>query len=177
MPRCDSERRPAGPPWGVALCLAQQKARSDSITDLWVGPLGPTITGPRKGLQALTPQRLKPPVPAILMSELKLRPTNLSQRIIAKLSIRQHLMDILGVRRMDQLQFLQPAHPVGLFGAQQVPLPGMHSQDFSCRRNLETLSGAAMRLQLELLYFLFCHQHYLVRNFFACGLSSKPARN
>src|SRR5882762_5167935 len=39
----------------------------------------------------------------------------------------------------------------------------MHSQDFSGRRNLETLGGAAMRLQLELFYFLFCHQHYLVR--------------
>jgi hypothetical protein len=64
---------------------------------------------------------------------------------------------------MDELQFLQPAHPVGPFGAQQVPLPGMHPQNFSGRRNLETLGGAAMRLQLELLYFLFCHQHYLVK--------------
>jgi hypothetical protein len=64
---------------------------------------------------------------------------------------------------MHKLQFLQPAHPVGPFGAQQVPLPGMHTQNFSGRRNLETLGGAAMRLQLELLYFLFCHQHYLVK--------------
>lgn len=28
MPRSESERWPAGPPWGVALCLAQQKAKS-----------------------------------------------------------------------------------------------------------------------------------------------------
>jgi hypothetical protein len=64
---------------------------------------------------------------------------------------------------MDQFQFFQPAHPVGSFGAQQVPFPGMHSQDFSGRRNLETLGGAAMRLQLEFLYLLFCHQRYLVK--------------
>lgn len=70
-------------------------------------------------------------------------------------------MDVLRIRRMHQFQFLQPAHPVGPFGAQQVALPGMHSQDFPRRRNLKTLGGAAMRLQLELLYLFFCHQHYL----------------
>jgi hypothetical protein len=75
---------------------------------------------------------------------------------------------------MDQLQFLQPAHPVGPFGAQQVPLPGMHTQNFSGRRNLETLGGAAMRLQLELLYFLFCHQHYLVKLISGAGFTCLP---
>jgi hypothetical protein len=34
----------------------------------------------------------------------------------------------------------------------------MHSHDFSGCRDFETLGGAPMRFQLELLY-LFCHKH------------------
>jgi hypothetical protein len=75
---------------------------------------------------------------------------------------------------MHELQFLQPAHPVGPFGAQQVPLAGMHTKDFSGRRNLETLGGAAMRLQLELLYLFFRHQHYLVKMVSGAGFACLP---
>jgi hypothetical protein len=156
------DRWPAGPPWGVALCLAQQKAKRR----LWVGPSGPTTMRPRKGLLALKPQRLKPPIPRSFDVGAK-APTH---QPTAKLAVRQHFMNVLGVRRMHQLQFLQPAHPVGLLGAQQVPLPGMHSQNFSRRRDLETLGGAPMRLQLELLY-LFCHKCYLVRIFSGAGFT------
>src|ERR1700694_1134850 len=112
MPRCESERRPAGPTWGGCALPGTAKTKFSNL-----------------------------------------------------LAVRQHHMNVLGVRMMDQFQFLQPAHPVALLSAQQVPLPGMHSQDFSGRRNLKTLGGAAMRLQFELLHLFFCHQHYLVRIF------------
>jgi hypothetical protein len=65
-----------------------------------------------------------------------------------------------GVGVMDQFQFLQAAHPIGLFGAEQVPLSGMHAQDLSGRRDLEALSGAAMRLEFKLLD-LFGHEQFL----------------
>src|SRR4029077_1822679 len=76
------------------------------------------------------------------------------------LAVRQHLVDVAGVRRMNLFHFFQAAHPVGLFGAQQVPLTGMHAHHFSRRGDLKPLGGAAMSLELELLY-LFCHERFL----------------
>jgi hypothetical protein len=78
----------------------------------------------------------------------------------ATLAVRQHPVNVPGVGVMDQLQFLQAAHAIGPLGAEQVPLSGMHAQDFSGRRNFEALGGAAMRLEFKLLY-LFGHEHYL----------------
>jgi hypothetical protein len=69
-------------------------------------------------------------------------------------------MHVPGVGVMDQLQFLQAAHPIGLLGAEQVPLSGMHAHDFPGRRDLKALGGSAMRLEFKLLY-LFGHEHYL----------------
>jgi hypothetical protein len=64
---------------------------------------------------------------------------------------------VLGVGGVHLSHFLQAAHAIGFFGAEQVPLAGMHAHDFSGRSNLETLGGAAVRLEFELLY-LFCHE-------------------
>jgi hypothetical protein len=61
------------------------------------------------------------------------------------LSVRQHHVDVLKVRMMNLPQLLEPAHPIGLLGAQQVPFAGMHSHDLSGRSDLEALGGAAMR--------------------------------
>jgi len=78
---------------------------------------------------------------------------------------------------MNLFHFFQAAHPVGLLGAQQVALAGMHSHHFSGRRNLKPFGGTAMRLELELLY-LFSHEHYLSEilpsraGFPGCGRSS-----
>ena len=69
-------------------------------------------------------------------------------------------MDVAGVGRMNLFHFFQAAHPVSLFGAQQVPLAGMHAHHFSRRRDLKPLGGAAMRLELELLW-LFSHENFL----------------
>jgi len=76
------------------------------------------------------------------------------------LAVRQHLVDVAGIRRMNLLHFLQAPHPVGFFGAQQVALAGMHTHDFSGRRDLEALGRAAMCLELKLLH-LFCHKRFL----------------
>ena len=80
--------------------------------------------------------------------------------LLDALAIWQHLVNVAGVGRRNQFHFLQAAHAVGLFGAQQVALAGMHAHHFSCRRDLEPLGCAAMRLQFELLYF-FCHKYFL----------------
>ena len=80
--------------------------------------------------------------------------------MLPNLAVRQHLMDVAGVRRMNLFHFFQPPHPVGLLGAQQVPLAGVHAHHFSRRRDLEPLGGPAMRLELELLYF-FSHDRFL----------------
>ena len=69
-------------------------------------------------------------------------------------------MDVACVSRMNLYQFFQAAHPIGLFGAQQVPLAGMHAHHFSRRRDLKTLGGASVRLELKLFYF-FCHERFL----------------
>jgi hypothetical protein len=69
-------------------------------------------------------------------------------------------MDVACVGMMNLFQFFQAAHPVGLFGAEQVALAGMHAHHFPRGRNLEAFCGAAMRLELELLY-LFCHERFL----------------
>jgi hypothetical protein len=66
---------------------------------------------------------------------------------------------------MNLFQFFQAAHPVGLFSAEQVPLAGMHAHYFSRGRNLKAFGGAAMRLELELLY-LFCHKRFLSEIFY-----------
>jgi hypothetical protein len=83
-------------------------------------------------------------------------------------------MNVLSIRWMDMRHLLQPAHPVGFLGAQQVPLSGVHTHYFSCGRNLKALGGAAVRLQFELLG-LFSHKRYLV-NFFRRGLYSYNAK-
>ena len=69
-------------------------------------------------------------------------------------------MDVARIRRGNLFHFFQAAHPVGLLGAQQVPLAGMHAHHFSRRRDFKALGGAAMRLELELLC-LFCHERFL----------------
>jgi hypothetical protein len=69
-------------------------------------------------------------------------------------------MDVAGVGRMNLFHFFQAAHPVRFFGAQEVPLAGMHAHHFSCCRDLKPLGGAAMRLELELLW-LFSHENFL----------------
>jgi hypothetical protein len=69
-------------------------------------------------------------------------------------------VDIAGVGRMNLFHFFQAAHPVCLFGSQQVPLAGVHAHHFSCRRDLKPLGGAAMRLEFELLW-LFSHENFL----------------
>jgi hypothetical protein len=76
------------------------------------------------------------------------------------LTVRQHLVDVAGVGGMNLLHFFQAAHPVGFFGAQQVPFAGMHAHHFSRRRDLKPLGGAAMRLELEFLW-LFSHENFL----------------
>jgi hypothetical protein len=75
-------------------------------------------------------------------------------------------MDVACVGMMNLFQFFQAAHPVGLFGAEQVALAGMHAHHFPRGRNLEAFCGAAMRLELELLY-LFCHKRFLSEIFYA----------
>jgi len=39
----------------------------------------------------------------------------------------KHHVDVLGVRMMDQFSISSTGASCGPFGAQQVPLPGMHS--------------------------------------------------
>jgi hypothetical protein len=69
-------------------------------------------------------------------------------------------VNIAGVGRRNLFHFFQAAHPVGFLSAQQVPLAGMHAHHFSRRRDLKSLGGAAMRLELELLW-LFSHENFL----------------
>jgi hypothetical protein len=76
------------------------------------------------------------------------------------LAIRQHLVDVAGVGRMNLFHFFQTPHPVGLLSAQKMPLAGMHAHHFSRRRDFKPLGGAAMRFELELFY-LFCHERFL----------------
>jgi hypothetical protein len=69
-------------------------------------------------------------------------------------------VNVSGVGRGNLFHFFQAAHPVGFFGAEQMALAGMHAHHFSRGRDLKPLGGAAMRLELELLY-LFCHERFL----------------
>src|SRR6266851_5272007 len=50
----------------------------------------------------------------------------------------------------------------------------MHSHHFSCRRDLKPLGGAAMRLELQLLY-LFSHEYFL-SEIFPSGTGFRLAR-
>ena len=81
------------------------------------------------------------------------------------LAVRQHLVNIARVGRMNFLQFFQAAHTVRLLRAEQVSLAGVHPHHFSRRSNLKALRGAAMRLELQLLYLLFCHRRFLSKSF------------
>ena len=63
------------------------------------------------------------------------------------------------------LHLFQAAHAVRFFCAEQVALAGMHAHHFSRGRNLKPLGGSAMRLELQLFYFLFCHRLFLSKFF------------
>ena len=86
--------------------------------------------------------------------------------VLQNLTVWQHLMDVARIGRMNQFHFFQAAHAIGFLGAKQVPLAGVHPQNFSGRRNLEPLSGAAVRLKFQLLC-LFRHEPILAQIF--CG--------
>jgi hypothetical protein len=87
------------------------------------------------------------------------------------LAVRQHLVDIAGIGWMNLLQLFQAAHAVCFFRAEQVALAGVHAHHFSRRRNLKPLGGSAVRLELQFLYFLFCHRCFLSK-FVPCRTAS-----
>ena len=84
-------------------------------------------------------------------------------------------MDVLRVRIVNSRHLFQAAHPVGLFGAEQVSLAGVHAHHFSGRRDLEALGGASMRLELELLYLFLRHNRYLAEFRFTRVLDRQAA--
>jgi hypothetical protein len=81
------------------------------------------------------------------------------------LAVRQHLVNIARVGRMNLLQLFQAAHTVRFLCAEQVPLAGVHAHYFSGGSNLKPLRGSAMRLELQFLYLLFCHRGFLSKIF------------
>jgi hypothetical protein len=162
-------RWPAGPPWRVALCLAQQKKQLLS----WVGSEAPGAKAPfflnlyvRPEALTHNPNKLRLPNPINLGA-------TTAHFYEWSLPVRQHLVDVFRVRGVYLPEFLQSAHAVGFLGAQQVPLAGVHPHDFSGRRDLEALGGSAMCLQLKLLY-LFCHESYLSRKFSGAAIAFAP---
>ena len=65
------------------------------------------------------------------------------------LAVRQHAPHMLDVGRMHQRQLLQMAHALGLLGAHQVALARMPAEHLAAGGDLESLGGAAMRLQFQ----------------------------
>jgi hypothetical protein len=65
-----------------------------------------------------------------------------------KSTVRQHLPDVAHVRVMHALQLLQPPQMIGALRSREMALPGMAAQDFAVLCDLESLGGAAMRLDL-----------------------------
>jgi hypothetical protein len=63
-----------------------------------------------------------------------------------KLSVRNQTLHVSRVSFIHQRQFLQAAHTIRPLGAQQMPLAGMRTHNFSVLRNLETLCRASMGL-------------------------------
>jgi len=65
-------------------------------------------------------------------------------------SVRQHLHRLQLVRLVHQRQLLQLPHPLRRFRAHQVPLPGVHPDNFPGAGNLKSLRGSPVRLQFLL---------------------------
>jgi hypothetical protein len=62
------------------------------------------------------------------------------------LSVRNQPFHVARVGLIHQRQFLQATHTIRPLGAQQMPLAGMRTHNFSVLRNLETLCRPSMCL-------------------------------
>jgi hypothetical protein len=71
---------------------------------------------------------------------------NFVEQNFTNLSVRNQTLHVSRVSFIHQRQFLQAAHTIRPLGAQQMPLAGMRTHNFSVLRNLETLCRASMCL-------------------------------
>src|SRR6185437_8268075 len=88
------------------------------------------------------------------LARLKINSSNRNHResqMLTVAAVWQLEPDLRGIARRHFDLFLQPAHPLRLLRAEQMPLAGVHAHDFSRRSDLETLGRSSMGLQLNFL--------------------------
>ena len=64
-------------------------------------------------------------------------------------TVGQHLHGLERIGFADPGQLFELTHALGLFGAEQVALAGVHANQLAGAGNLEALGGAAMGLELH----------------------------